>query len=86
MKRIASAHYIRISKAYARRHYNAGNDLYFCPVNLNPESPWGLLYEPGDRSISFDVHVSLFEAYNCTSTETGRYTAFYIPNAEGART
>lgn len=85
MKRIRTTHYIRISKPYARRHYDAGHDLYFCPVNLDPESPWGLLYEPGDRSISFDDHVSLFEVYNCTSSETGRYTAFYIPTADRGR-
>ena len=86
MKQAISARYIRISKAYARRYYNAGHDLYFCPVNLNPETSPALLYEPSDRSLSFYVHVSLYEVYNCTNIGTGRYTAFYIPYAEGART
>ena len=86
MKQTISARYIRISKAYARRYYNAGQSLFFCPVNLTPENSPALLYEPFDRSLPFDVHVSLFEVYNCTTIETGRYTAFYIPYAEGART
>ena len=86
MKRIRTTHYIRIPKSDARKRYAAGQDVYFCPVNLDPESPWGLLYEPGDRSISFNDHISLFEVYNCTNSETGRYTAFYVPNAERGQT
>ena len=82
MRQITTAHYVRISKREARRLYAEGCDLYFCPVNLNPESPWGLLYSPGDRSVSFDDHVHLFEVYNCTG-ETGKYTAFYIDRPEG---
>ena len=86
MKQITTAHYTRISKAAARRLYEAGGDLYFCPVNLNPENPWGLLYWPGNRETSFENHVNLFEVYNCTSSETGRYTAFYIPRDKGVNT
>ena len=86
MRQTISTRYIRISKAYARRYYNAGQTLYFCPVNLSPDNPRGLFYKPCDRSLPFDVHVSLFEVYNCTSIETGRYTAFYIPNTEGEQT
>jgi len=82
MIHITTAHYTRISKAAARRLYDAGNDLYFCPVNLNPENPWGLLYYPGNREPSFEDHVRLFENFNCNA-ETGRYTAFYIPLEKG---
>ena len=84
MNRIKTRNYIRISKQAARRLYETGQDVCFCPVNLNPESPWGLLYYPGSREISFDDHIRLFEVYNCTSSETGRYTAFYAPREGGA--
>lgn len=77
MIQVTTAHYKRISKAAARRIYDNGGELYFCPVKLNPESPWGLLYWPGDRGTSFDDHVNVFEAFNCNA-ETGRYTAFYV--------
>lgn len=78
MIQITTAHYKRISKAAARRRYDAGEPVYFCPVNLNPESPWGLLYGPISTSEPFEKHVNAFEWYNCTSNETGRYTAFYV--------
>ena len=82
MHRITTAHYTRISKREARRLYDEGIDLYFCPVNLNPESPWGLLYGPVNHDVSFDDHVSLFENFNCVDSQTGRYTAFYIDRPE----
>lgn len=76
---IKTANYARIDKRTARRLYATGAaDLYFCPVNLNPESPWGLLYGPVNRETPFDNHVNQFEFFNCTSRGTGRYTAFYV--------
>lgn len=80
MIQIKTANYARIDKRTARKLYQTGAaDLYFCPVNLNPESAWGLLYGPVNREIPFDDHVNSFEYYNCTCRETGRYTAFYVP-------
>lgn len=81
MRNITTEHYVRISKKTARRLYKVGftKHLYLCPVNLNPESPWGLLYWPGNNETPFDTLVHQYEAYNCTGSETGRYTAFYVP-------
>ena len=79
---VKTKNFVRIDKRTARRLYATGAaDLYFCPVNLNPESPWGLLYGPVNRETPFDTHVNVFEIYNCTDRETGRYTAFYVPRA-----
>lgn len=85
MNQITTAHYKRITKTAARRVYAAGGALYFCPVNLNPESPWGLLYGPVNTAEPFDTHVELFEQYNCPCIETGRYAAFYIPHVQGVK-
>lgn len=81
MYAIRTKHYTRISKAAARKAYAAGETVYFCPVKLNPESPWGLLWYPCNNDIPFEKIVNEFEWYNCTA-ETGRYAAFYIKKGE----
>lgn len=79
---IKTKNYVRIDKRTARKLYATGAaDLYFCPVNLNPESPWGLLYGPVNREWDFDRHVMIYESHNCHGSETGRYAAFYVPRA-----
>ena len=79
MNSIITAHYVRINKRTARRLYQTQPArLYFCPVNLNPESPWGLLYWPANNERPFDSLLNEYEGYNCTSSETGRYAAFYV--------
>lgn len=74
----------RIDKAKARRAYNNGLTVLFCPCNLCPGSFWGLDMEMNKAkadcaSITFDGLVNMYECYNCMNTETGKYTAFYIP-------
>ena len=74
----------RVSKRTARRVYNNGCTVIFCPVNLRPFSRWspqieftkGTLYTDG---CTFDQIVCGFEYSNCVDNETGKYTAFYIP-------
>ena len=77
MRHIETKHYTRISKTAARSLYAAGGDVYFCPANLNPESPWGLMWNPPNNDIPFEKLVNEYEWYNCDN-ERGRYTAFYI--------
>lgn len=77
MRHIETKHYTRISKTAARDLYAAGDDVYFCPVNLNPESPWGLMWNPPNNDIPFEKLVNEYEWYNCDN-ERGRYAAFYI--------
>lgn len=74
----------RIDKKAARIAYNNGLTVIFCPVNLRPGSPF-LLDMPINKNNqnctgqTFEQVLNAFEFYNCTSSETGRYTAFYIP-------
>ena len=73
----------RVDKKTARRAYNNNLTVIFCPVNLSPFSPWGLDMPMNKENyncngIEFEKLINEFEFYNCNS-ETGRYTAFYIP-------
>ena len=69
---------VRVSKALARKAYNYGLGVYFCPCKLHPGFPWnpeiGIAKQDSD---SFETVLNEFEFYNC-SNETGRYTAFYM--------
>lgn len=80
MRQIKTTNYIRVDKTTARALYKTGRHtrVYFCPVNLNPENPWGLMWYPPNNDIPFDQLVTEYEHYNCNN-ETGRYTAFYVP-------
>ena len=80
--------FIRIPKNKARVAYDNGLTVLFCPVNLRPGKPWypeieikGREYWPpyADNNTPFSDVVNRFEFYNCINSETGRYTAFYIP-------
>ena len=86
MRQITTANYVRISKKTARALYKMGrqNHLFFCPVNLNPENPRGLMWNAPNNDIPFDQLVSEYEYYNCNN-ETGRYAAFYVPRGGEAQ-
>ena len=82
MRQIKTANYIRVDKTTARALYKTGqkNRLFLCPVNLNPESLWNIAVNvTGFDYADFDTLISSFEYYNCNNSETGRYTAFYVP-------
>lgn len=77
--------YTRISKADAKRRFERGEPVVFCPVKLRPGFPFAPHctvtrndaehYSGVDR---FDTRVNEFEYYNCGCNETGTYTAFYV--------
>ena len=81
-------HYKRIDKRQAKRAYDAGKTIVLCPCNLRPFGMWAPEvdinkedyktrgYDPAD--MEFKKRLMYFEYYNCTNTETGRYSAFYI--------
>ena len=74
--------YTRVSKAKARAAYNAGLAVVLCPVNLRPGAPWHPeIRTTKDRceNEDFERVLNAFEFYNIRDTETGYYTAFYIP-------
>jgi hypothetical protein len=76
----------RVSKAVARRAYNNGLRVVFCPVNLRPGEPWHPEVSIQGHSFrfgsTFQVALNEFEYYNLRGRETGRYTAFYLPLRE----
>lgn len=80
MRQIKTANWIRVDKTTARTLYKTGRyaRVHFCPVNLNPESPWELLWNPPNNDIPFDQLVNEYSYYNCDN-ERGRYPAFYVP-------
>ena len=74
----------RIDKKQARRAYNNGLTVIFCPCNLRPGSPFLLDMDMNKTQenctgVNFDRLVNVFELFNCRDRETGKYTAFYIP-------
>lgn len=76
----------RVNKATARACYNSGLTVHFCPVNLRPFNRYGFGLDMdmnkndiGNDGSTFDNVLMYFEAYNCRDSETGKYTAFYIP-------
>lgn len=78
--------FTRINKTTARKLYNAGLDVVFCPCNLRPFNRYGFGLDMrinkddiSNDGRTFDTVVNYFEYYNCRDTETGKYTAFYMP-------
>lgn len=84
-------HFERISKKTARAAYINGLSVVACPVNLRPGKPYHpetvlnrknreqfTVDEIGVKN-DFENIINSFEYYNCTNSETGKYTAFYIP-------
>ena len=92
MNRYRFGNLTRIGRRKARLLWGK-EDMSLCPVNLRPGPPWrpdmrvfaheiaralASEYEHERRAADFDVYIRNFEYYNCTCSETGTYTAFYI--------
>lgn len=74
--------FVRVSKKTAKRFFDKGLTVVFCPCNLRPFGFWGCesFVNPANcDGQAFDTVVNSFEYYNCNLSETGKYTAFYIP-------
>lgn len=70
----------RISKAAARKAYEAGQTIGLCASKMYPSTTgWRLLCEvsAGSTEESFESTVLNYTVYNCTN-ETGLYPSFYI--------
>lgn len=74
----------RISKKTAKTAYKNGLTVVFSPVNLKPFNNFYSLDVDINKNnlncngLEFEKVVNAYENYNCNS-ETGLYTAFYIP-------
>jgi hypothetical protein len=79
MRDITVNGYKRITKQAARKLYEKGQPVLFCPVNLRPGGPWDIgctiVKEEGR---TFEQVLNSFEYYNCNNSSTGYYTAFYV--------
>jgi len=78
MRNITIKGYKRVSKRTAKRLYETGQPVLFCPVKLIPGGMWDIgciITKKEDRT--FEQELNAFEYYNCSSS-TGYYTAFYI--------
>ena len=79
----------RVSKAMARRAFIDGFTIAFCPSNLRPGAPWHPetitnreVSNVEDPDTGFNRLLSSFEYFNCTNTESGKYTAFFIETGD----
>ena len=71
--------YKRVNKTIARNAFNNGVSVGFCPVKVNPLSPWGfIVFRNNEDNLQFDNFLNHFEYYNCQYNELGKYTKFYI--------
>ena len=85
MRQYSIGGYVRISKAAARRAFNASETVYFCACNMRPGAPWHPeTAADNSNGGSFAAAAGCAEYYNCTCAETGRYLAYY--RAEAATT
>ena len=79
MRNININGYRRVSKHIARKLYEKGEPVLFCPVNLIPGGFWGNgCIVTKEEGWTFEEVLNTFEFYNCINNETGYYTAFYI--------
>ena len=72
--------YRRVRKPEARKAFDAGKPVIFCPCNLYPFGsfrPSIMVQKTEHGWTDFAYTVQNFEWYNCCN-ETGRYTAFYL--------
>ena len=89
MNQITIGKYTRVSKARARKLYDAGTTIRLCPVKCDPTNefyPMSFDINKDDRfdteplpwELKFDARVNNYEWYNCQYNELGKYSAFYI--------
>lgn len=79
MRNITINGYKRITKWTAKKLYEMGKPILLCPVNLRPGGMWGIgCTISKEEGRTFEEILNEFEFYNCSNSETGYYTAFYI--------
>jgi hypothetical protein len=76
----------RITRAAAKKLYNAGGRVYAAPVNLNLYSPWAYVSElkkTDDPGRTFESIENAMIYYNC-NPETGSYIKYFqvLPDME----
>lgn len=86
--------FTRVSKAAAKKAFVAGFTIAICPSNLRPGTMWHPEYitsremrtdyivDDIGAANDFESLLNSFMYYNCTNTETGKYTAFFIESGD----
>lgn len=71
--------YTRITKHAARKRFNEGLPVNFCPRKLRPGPPFGpdIMVQKSEDNADFDRALRYFNWYN-SSWEAGYYAAFYV--------
>ena len=80
MLHIETKSFKRITKATARRMYNAGKNIALNPSNLHPETFWNMAYITNiesEENTPFETLINHFSFYNCIDSETGKKVFFY---------
>ena len=86
MKQFTINGYKRVSKAAARKAYNAGQYIYMAPCNMRIGTEWyncpaECKADGAEYAGRFDYLVTAFEFYNCHGG-AGNYAAFYVKETE----
>lgn len=81
MNNLMFGNLIRITRPTAKKLYEKGKTIILCPVNLRPDSPYGVSVCI-DGKDNFDKKTDAFVIHNCVDAETGRYPAFYTEYTE----
>lgn len=78
--------FTRVSKAAAKKRYDAGLPVYLCPVKMRPGGPWNpetQILKPRAQADFLEL-VNAATFYLC-SPAAGRYLAFYYRPEEARR-
>ena len=69
-----------VSKTKARKEFNKGNDIWLLPANIRPCNPYfsPCLVDNDMEITDFEKVVNVYEFYNCSCNETGKYAKFFI--------
>lgn len=79
MNRYEDRNYLRVTKAAARKLYEAGETVILCPCNLRPGWPWypEVEVKKETQDADFETILNHFEFYNL-NPETGRYVNYFV--------
>lgn len=72
----------QVQKRTAKKLFEAGETIYLQSSNFHPFGVWSRCLDTNKDNINcigstFEALVNEFEYYNCTDSETGKYTNFY---------
>jgi hypothetical protein len=79
--------YVRVSKAAARKAYDAGQPVVLCPVKLAPFGGFrpSVMVQHHDRfDGTFDKVLDNFLYWNCQLHETGYYASYWVQSVKPA--